>query len=972
MRFTQPAWLFLLPIVLLWAAFLGWPARGARETRQRWSVGLRLAILLCLVLALAGLEVVRLADQLAVVFLIDASDSITTQERQAAAAWVETALAHSGPEDQSAMVVFGADALVERGLSPARSLGPLASRPNPAGTDLAAAIRLGLGLYPPQAARRMVLISDGIATLPGGRESAQLAAAAAGAAGVQIQSVPFLETAGPEALIASVEAPARLTAQETFDLWVTVESTQATEAGIQVTANGAPVYATRQILRAGMQTFNLALTAGKAGFYRYEVQIDPQQDLYFQNNRLATFSIASGPPQVLLAAGEDAQPGETRPLREALQASGFQVLAKRAAELPYQPGDLAPYAGVILVNLPARDLAPRQMEALRSYVRDLAGGLVAVGGPESFGVGGYFQTPLEDALPLDMQIKDQQRRPAVTILFVIDHSGSMADSAGGATKLELAKEAAIRSLDLLFPADRAGVIAFDETASWVAPLASLGDPAAVKNAIASLHPAGGTDILAGLQAAALALPQDPGQVKHVILLTDGGADPAGLLELVGRLHVEQGITLSTVGLGTDAAPFLAGLAEAGGGRYHYTADAGALPTIFAEETSLATRAYLEEHPFVPQAAAESPMLAGIESLPPLQGYVVTTAKQTAQVALLSDLGDPLLAVWQYGLGRAAAFTSDAANRWAQAWVAWADFPRFWGQVTGAVLRREAQDQRLEIDVQAPGETGLPDLARVIVDAQTPDGQTLNGYALAARITPPDGEPLSIPFQQVAPGLYQADFVPSGMGAYLLAVSGQPQGGDGTGFVSATAGWAYPYSPEYRLQPPDPQFLEELARLTGGGLAGDPTAVFRHDLPAPRAGQPAWPWLLSLALFLLPVDIALRRLAFPFNLRQTWVSLRARWLREAPAPTAAPRAARMDALLRTRQRNREQAPGASPGDAGPSQPGGSPRNEQPGAGEPAQTEVPHESPPDPLEPHPTSTASRLLARKREVDKDRSSS
>lgn len=972
MRFTHPVALILLLLLPL-VAFLGWSARGSGRKRELAALSLRLVIVLALVLALAGFEAVRPADQLSVVYLLDASASMPPQARSAAEDWIRQSLTAMGPDDQAGVVVFGQDALVERSLSTARTLGTVASVPDPGGTDLAAAIRLGLALYPPATARRMVILSDGAVNREGSFDAARLAQAS----GVQIQAVPLNYNRGPEILVASVEAPSHLRTQEQFDLWVTVQANQPGEAAIRVFANDALVFETQQSFRLGKQTLSLPLKANEPGFTQYRVQIDPLQDTQPQNNALSAFSIVEGPPQILVVSAQGETAGEAAQLEAALQSSGLNLQPANPGALPSQAGGLSQYAAVVLVDLPASELSLRQMEALQSYARDLGGGLVVVGGPASYGVGGYFRTPLEETLPVEMQIKDEQRRPVVTIVFVIDHSGSMADTSGGAVKLELAKEAALRSTELLFPNDRVGVVAFDETAGWIVPITSLEDPQSVKNAIGSLRPGGGTDILAGLQAVESVLPQDPGKVKHVILLTDGGADPSGLSELVARMHAESGITLSTVGVGQDAAPFLADLAQTGGGRYHFTADASAIPTIFTSETSLATRAYIEEHPFYPQLSSPSPVLSGINQVPQLLGYIATTPKSSAQTVLVSDLGDPILSTWQYGLGRAAAFTSDATGRWAKSWTGWEDFPRFWAQLVGDVARREEQDQSISIRVEGSGAGSQAVTARLTVDARGTGGEFRNGYQFSARVVSPGGQVQTALLAQTAPGHYEGEFDSSQPGAYSIAVSGQPSpdsAGTNSSLASIT-GWVNPYPAEYSLEPPNPQLLDQVSQLTGGGVAAlDPAEVFQHNLPAPHTTRPLWTWMLALAALLLPVEIGLRRLSFSkeeVHRAGMWLAERLKPVPVLPAP-APERTPRLQALLKAKQQPHRELPPVNVQEESP------PINQQDQAANPENDPgslsralgSSDQNREDRIESSGPSTAARLLAKKRAGrDRDR---
>lgn len=913
MSFASPLALLLLLLLplFLWAAGV-----ARREKREIISLVLRLVIVLCLILSLAGLEIPRGGDELAVVFLVDVSDSMSDEAIAAELDYVRQAMAGMGPDDQAAIVLFGADALVERPMLPGSALGRVTSAPVTTQTDLAESIRVGLALFPSGSARRMVILSDGAQTTGDALKAAEFAAAA----GVQIVVVPFIVEPSAEAIVTALDAPASLRPGERFDLNVSIQSSQPTRATLRVLADGEILYEQPHDLRRGNQTFSLPLVVGQdniLSYLRYQVEISPQDDTFYQNNRLYAFSKIEGPPRILMAApppGETLPGGAIRPdehsaLRAALQAAGYAVDLVTPPRLPADLTSLAGYNALVLVNVPARELSIRQMETIQAYVRDLGGGLLAVGGPTSYGVGGYFETPLEAALPVDMQIKDEQRRPSLAIVFIIDHSGSMGETSGGPNKLELAKEAAARSVDLLFPTDRVGVIQFDDSAAWVVPMTELNNPAAVKAAIGSIRVGGGTDILAGLQAMAKVLPDDPAKVKHVVLLTDGIADPTGIPELVQKLYAENGITLSTVAVGLDAAPFLKDLAELGNGRYHFTTDPASIPSIFTEETTLATRAYIEEGRFAPELVNASPILAGIDSLPPLYGYIASSPKELAQVILAAggtgnNRNDPILAVWQYGLGRSLAFTSDATGRWGKDWVSWSNYAAFWAQAARYVLG-EMNAARLQMDVSLRGET-----ARLTLEARGPGGDFLNGYRLTANVVAPDGKTQTVTLRQTAPGRYEAEFKPSEQGVYLFRFDGEGE----SGAFAETLGWALPYSPEYRDIPagergtsnPNPDLLARISALTGGKIASaDPAEVFTHDLKASRASRPVWPWLIALAAILLPFDVAARRLILT---RQDGERIRemiqARLTfqkpKKAPITVSSPS---MDALRKAKQRSK---------------------------------------------------------------------
>jgi len=929
------------------------------------SLILRLIIILCLIFSLAGLEIVQRGNDLAVVFLVDVSDSMPLEAVSAEVDYVRRALEAMSPDDQAAIVLFGADALVERPMSPVKELSSFTSAPITNQTDLEEAIQLGLALFPSGYAKRMIILSDGAQTSGDALEAAKFAVASE----AQIVVLPILNQRGAEVLINNVDVPTRLRPGEQFDLNVSVQANEPTRATVRVLAGDAIVYEGAHDLRRGAQTLSLPLTAGDPGFVNYQVQISPAQDGFYQNNRVDAYSQVEGPPRILMVApptGESLPGGDTRPneysaLLDALQAANFQVELITPSRLPSDLPTLAQYDSVVLVNVPARALGNNQMENLQMYVHDLGGGLVAVGGPTSYGVGGYFQTPLEAALPVDMQIKDEKRRPNLGIVFIIDHSGSMEDTSGGVTKLELAKEAAARSVELLFPTDRIGVIAFDDVASWVAPMTELSNPGQVISAIGTIRAGGGTDIMAGVQAMSEVLPNDPAKVKHVILLTDGGADPTGIPELVKKLYDENGITLSTVGVGNDAAPFLKDLAEIGAGRYHFTNDPSSIPSIFTEETSLATRAYLVEEPFFPALANSSPILSGINEAPRLYGYVATSPKDLAQVILKSDKDDPILATWQYGLGRSVAFTSDATGRWARDWLGWDGFAKFWVQAVRYTIGNTATTA-LETTVELAGEK-----ARLTLDAREPNGEFINGYQVDANIVAPDGETQSVTLKQVAPGRYEAYFNPTDQGVYLIRFSGTSDSQADS--FAQTTGWTLTYSPEYKRLDSDPDLLLRLATLSGGKVASsDPSDAFLHDLQATRAARPIWQWLILLAALLLPLDIASRRLIITrqdmIRLRE-WIAIRLNFRRRAAPPQAAQPSPRMQALLKAKDRAAEVRDLTPPLENIETPQSALPPKE---TAQPAKPEKPVEKQPGPQKPT-TSTTASLLARKNAIRKKR---
>ncbi len=886
MDFTTPLALLLL-LLIPYFIWLGRPSLRSGLWREWFSLGLRLVIMLLLVLGLAGTRIVRAADELAVVFLMDASDSISPGEFDRVVDYVRQAIDTMGPEDQAAVVLFGANALVDRPMSRLAELAPIRSIPLALHSDIAEALRLGLALFPSGTARRIILLSDGSETIGNALEAAQIASDA----GIQIDILPLDQAAGKvEVSITNIDAPSRVREGEQFSVHITAESNVNTSAKIRVLSGDNLIFDREISLISGVNNFVVPLRAAAQEFSRYVVQLTPQDDTYFQNNQLAAFTQIIGPPKVLLVAQKESVDDagvriidESQFIQLALEETGILLDRVTPSELSSNLAELASYDSIILVNLNAKEISTRKMAALEIYVRDLGGGLVASGGPQSFGMGGYFRTPLESLLPVDMQIKDQERFPSVSLVLVLDRSGSMGMQEGGLTKIQLAAEGAVRVVELLNDFDEITIIPVDTAPDMVIGPAKAANREEIVGQIRGIGSGGGgIYVRTGLEAAAQALAETENEIKHIIVLADGSdsEQKEGVPELIDAL-VSEGVTISMVSIGGGPdVPWLQEMAALGGGRFHFTDRAANIPQIFTQETTAIQRSYLIEERFFPNlgrsafasrhAIFQAMESANITLVPPLFGYVGTSPKDSAQVILETHLGDPLLAAWDYGLGRSVAFTSDASGRWARSWVSWDGFPTFWSNLVRWTIS-EGRESILETLVSFEG-----DQAQLTVDALNPDGTYINDLELEANVIFPSGEISQVQFHQTSPGRYTSHFIPDTEGAYLIHIAGSAEARDSA--IGQTLGWVLGYSPEYRQLEPNVFLLGQIADITGGRLFAAspsewvPESAFAHDLPVQTASRPIWPLLLLLAVVLLPIDIASRRLVVTRgDLNQLWTA-----------------------------------------------------------------------------------------------------
>ncbi|GAB4462277.1 MAG: VWA domain-containing protein [Armatimonadaceae bacterium] len=859
LAFDQP--LFLLAFLLLPVYWWAGARSLVRLSPPRWWTAqiLRLLLVSCLILALAGIRLVQRSDANCVLFVIDSSFSVPRAERQKALEYVNQSVRNMQENDRVGVLTVGGEARLAFEPSERGKVVAELTVPDAAQTNLARGITTALSYFPEDMARRIVLLSDGNETTGSLLEAARSAATE----DTPIDVVSVGSAPQTESLLERMLTPPEVKRGEPFPVKIVASSLNGGSGTIQLLRNGVPVGEKAVTLKPGKNVLEIQQEVETPGFYTYEarLKVATGTDTVEENNKAISFVKVQGKPRVLLvrpAAAPNVVPESFLP--KALEAQDIVVDEVAPGALPTQATALLNYDTVVLSDVPARSLSNVQQKVLQAAVRDLGIGMVMIGGENSFGAGGYYQTPIEEALPVDMDVRKLRRFPGVALALGIDYSGSML-SAGintpsNMSKLDLAKEAAFRAVDTMNPQDQICIMAVDTRANVIVPMQNVTDKRGIKAGINAINGGSGTEMSAGVRAAYEQLTKAEAKVKHAILVTDGATGPFDYGPLIQRMRDEK-ITFTLViideGQGAEGIEPLRRLSQRTGGRFYMVRDTSEIPSIYTREVQQISKPPIVEEPFLPRVARPgSPLLTGInwDSVPPLLGYDAVFPKSTAEVPLVSHKGDTVLASWQYGLGKSVAFLSDAKARWGAQWVNWNGYAPFWAQLVRYSLKKaEAGSYQSNIEM-------VNGKAQITVDAvDTETGGFVNFLDSRARVIGPNGDVQTVRLTQTGSGRYVGTFDATRTGSYVATVT--QKGSDGKP-RAASVGFAVPYSPEYAALQPNMPLLLRAAEITGGKPLTDGSTVFTErrvrQLPVPLAMP-----LLALALLLFPLDVANRRL-----------------------------------------------------------------------------------------------------------------
>jgi Mg-chelatase subunit ChlD len=725
-RFTHPGYLWLLvliPLLIYVVSRRG--GRSGQRPRSAWGgkdrsklvLSFRLAAAILLIFAVSGIQVAlgRRAAA-AVVFVVDRSASVAAAEKAAALELLNRAVAGLDRQDEAGVVAFAKNSLIEQPLKHNLELSEIQSTPSVTGTNIEQGLRQARTMLAarPESWRRIVLLSDGNQT----SGDALREAAAAAAQGIAVDVVPLRaegESGSPKVRVEEVSGPDRVRLGEPFDLRVSLSDAAGSSVVVKLSRDGAAQQESGVTLSpkgTGIIMFPDRLT--RPGFHEYRIAAGRAgKALAEESDEGGHVVYAYGKPRVLHIAEVPAAM-----LDEILRQHGFEVNAVTPRNAPLTTLEWSPYDVTILDNTPAGSLSGEQMQALAEHVERYAGGLIMTGGAGSFGPGGYAGTPVEKALPVEMALRKREKKPALAVVLVLDKSGSMGIAEQKVSKLDMAKDAVLRLSELLTPEDSFGIIAFDRSPNEILPLQLGVDRGRMEAAIRPLTAGGGTAILPAVEMAYQRLQASTAEKKHILLLTDGQADPAERKRLQDRVAGAT-VVLSAVGVGGDVdRDFLQQLATAAHGRIYFTATGMDLPDIFKREASLMAGDWIVERAFRPRQPAAHEMLRnlGAGELPELTGYIATTPKKLSEVLITADNDDPILACWRFGLGKTVAFTSDLAGSWTRRLIEWQYFSRMWLQVV-RWAGRGIPDENLHPQVVMGDEA-----ATLVVDAYDNSGR----------------------------------------------------------------------------------------------------------------------------------------------------------------------------------------------------------------------------------------------------------
>lgn len=835
---AKPLVLLLIPLIIGLLIFSARYLHVRNKAAKIKQIIIRTVVAILLVLSLAGISFMQTGKMVATIFVLDVSDSVNDHEDDIIRI-VNEAVAVKEKDDYVGIVAFGSEAAVENFVSETVVLSEIQSDIKTSATDLETAVNTALSLMPEEAAKRIVLITDGVENVGSIKNTIPSVVSQK----CEVKVMKLEANSGQEAYVSKITVPESAGTGEYFNINVDIESNFSTTATVRLYL-GHTLKAQQSVkLQKGHNTFVFRDSQSEEGMKNYRAIIEAEGDTLSVNNEYSAYTNISVKRPVMVIEG---QQGEGTQFAKLLDSVGVMYTMIPPDMAPGTLGDMLEYSAIILLDTYANDLKSGFIDNLEAYVRDYGGGFAACGGRSSFGIGDYENTAIETVLPVKMDFQRANELPVAAVQIIVDQSGSMMGDS-----LEYARTAAKEAVRNLRSHNYVGIMGFASEYVEIVPLQKVTDRAEMEKAIDTVMANGGTRMYSALVPATEKLAACDAESKHIIILSDGqDAEPDSVYRAWAEAVKALNITVSTVGIGGCNESLLRMIAETTGGRF-YKIENHEIPRIFVEEIEITANGYMVNEEFTPIITANDELINQVSAngLPSILGYIATEKKARATELFRTHMGDPLLSYWQYGLGRTVAWTSDVTGEWSANWSGWNNNALLWHNLI-QFITEDTSVGSAYAEVEQEG-------TKAVVKYYTEDFNART--EVNATVSDVEGNQHIIELIPVAPGEYEAQFEMTDTGIYSVGIK---QTENGELVNSAVTAGIMQYSPEYRFEAPG-TLLEEYVAAVNGKMITGPNEIFEDSLEFVKGMKDISTALMVAAILIFIIDIANRRFRFNF-------------------------------------------------------------------------------------------------------------
>ncbi len=804
------------------------------DKRNKFTYHLRSAVVFLVILSLLGINIEINTKNTGTVFLIDQSVSVEKYQDELHD-FVKKSFKKLNKDNYSAIMNFAKDTIIEENFTNKPKFDFVFAKNDKTESDIAKAIENASLIFPKDYQKRIVLMSD-LRQTTGDLKSKLINLKNNN---FSVDLYPIEKTNDPEVQMQKLELPSTAKDSENIQAKLTIKSNTNSDAEIYFYCKDKLLSKKTVKLKKGENKNIFSTKISGKGLVNYKAEVVCKDDTVNENNTFESFVNVTNKPRVLVIKNYN----NTSNLTNLLSEIDIKVMPK--SSVPTSIVSLLQYDAFILEDVNLDNLDKKFIDNLEILVKEHGKGLLAIGGQNSFGMGGYHKSKLEKMLPVNAKVKDKKKKNDVAMLLIIDRSGSMSLDTYGVTNQELSIEAAIKSVEVLNNKDEFGVIAFDMNPICISKLKTLTNKTNVINEIKSIHPDGGTSILPALSLGVRTLSKSTKNIKHIILLTDGEAEKEGYNQYIEEAKNNK-ITISTVAIGESADhALMKRIAKKSEGRYYRCDVFTDLPKIFAKETMLAGKKYLNKLDFYPKLVNQSKILNSIDELAKLNGYIATSEKKLANVVLEAPDESPILATYNYGLGKTIALTTDIDGLWSKDWLVWDKTSTMFNNMISFMLSRNIGSDYTISSKKIDGKTEIK--------IEFKDIKKTSSENLTAHITDKDGKTQIVKLKMKKPAVYTGLFENKSLGFHSVRVSDKKD----DKIENYLGGIVIPYPKEFDVLSNDTITPEEFIKISNGRILKNPEEVFTGKVYKQESNYDLSKLLMILAFILFLIELTYR-------------------------------------------------------------------------------------------------------------------